>query len=140
MDLISKIEDLKNFGIDLKLDSEEMEIFYVKSLRYFFEEKEDLYCIQISDLELEISDAHELLASVFIKDSILRIIPLGQNPYAVLMDVLEFVANLHKPTIELFKQTQNEKKKIEPVKSKTLKETTNKPDFEEDSDFDDDWI
>ena len=39
MDLISKLEDLKNFGIDLKLDSKEAEIFYVKSMRYFFDDK-----------------------------------------------------------------------------------------------------
>ena len=140
MDLISKIEDLKNFGIDLKLDSEEMEIFYVKSLRYFFDEKEDLYCIQVSDLELELSDAHELVASVFIKDSVLRIIPLGENPYAVLMDVLEFVANLHKPTIALFKQMQEEKSTSKPSNLKEVKETTSKVEPEEDSDFDDDWI
>ena len=37
MDLISKLEDLKNFGIDLKLDSKEMEVFYVKSMHYFFQ-------------------------------------------------------------------------------------------------------
>jgi hypothetical protein len=48
MDLISKLEDLKNFGIDLKLDSKEMEVFYVRSMKYFFDEKEHVYLLQIS--------------------------------------------------------------------------------------------
>ena len=56
MDLISKLEDLKNFGIDLKLDSKEMEVFYVRSMKYFFDEKEHVYCIMVTDRELTISD------------------------------------------------------------------------------------
>lgn len=135
MDLISKLEDLKNFGIDLKLDDKEMEVFYVKSLRYFFDDKEDLYCIQITDRELEISSATEQLATVYVKDSVLRIIPLGDNPYAVVMDVLEFVAHLHKPTIALYRELNG-----------NIPQNELKPKFEEfsdeesEEDSDDEWI
>ena len=138
MDLISKIEDLKNFGIDLKLESSEMEVFYVKSMKYFFDEKDFLFCRQVSDLELEISNEVELLASVFVKDSVLRIIPLGEDPYAVLMEVLEFVASLHKPTIALFRDIED--KTGEPPVSKAP--LVSHEELEEDSDdeFDDEWI
>jgi hypothetical protein len=133
MDLISKLEDLKNFGIDLKLDSKEMEIFYVKSMRYFFDDKENVYCIQVTDRELEISDDVGQLATVYVKDSTLRIVPLDENPYSVVMDVLEFVANLHKPTVALYRELQKKKASEEAS-------AANNKDTEEDSDFDDEWI
>jgi hypothetical protein len=137
MDLISKLEDLRNFGIDLKLDSKEMEIFYVRSMRYFFDDKEHLYCVQMGERELEISDNEGQLATVYVKDSILRVIPLNDNPYAVIMDVLEFVAHLHKPTIALYKELEETKPKEEDFESKVENE---KEDLEEDSEFDDEWI
>jgi len=138
MDLISKIEDLKNFGIDLKLESSEMEVFYVKSMKYFFDEKDLLFCRQVSDLELEISDEVEPIATVFVKDSVLRIIPLGEDPYSVLMEVLEFVANLHKPTIALFKGIEESTGK--PPVSKASLVSHEEPEEDSDDDFDDEWI
>ncbi len=135
MDLISKLEDLKNFGIDLKLDNEEMEVFYVKSLRYFFDEKEDLYCVQVTDRELELSSTEDQLATVYVKDSVLRIVPLGENPYAVVMDVLEFVAHLHKPTIALYREMNGD---IPPNELKSKIEEFSEEESEEDSS--DEWI
>jgi len=135
MDLISKLEDLKNFGIDLKLDSKEMEVFYVKSMKFFFDDKEDLYCVQVTDRELELSSNEEQLATVYVKDSVLRIVPLGDNPYAVVMDVLEFVANLHKPTIALFREMNGNIPKtiLKPKKQEFVEE-------ESEEDSSDEWI
>lgn len=132
MDLISKLEDLKNFGIDLKLDSKEMEVFYIRSMKYFFDDKEHIYCTFATDRELTVSNNDIDLASIYVKDSILRIVPLDENPYAVVMDILEFVAHLHKPTIALYRELQ-EKKSIE-------KDLEGRITNEEDSDFDDEWI
>lgn len=137
MDLISKLEDLKNFGIDLKLDSKEMEVFYVRAMRHFFDDKEHLYCVQMDDRELEISDTEGQLATVYVKDSILRVVPLDENPYAVIMDVLEFVAHLHKPTMALYKEIEDTKPKEGDFKSNV---ENGKEDLEEDSEFDDEWI
>lgn len=136
MDLISKLEDLKNFGIDLKLDSKEMEVFYVKSMKYFFDEKQHVYCIMVTDRELTISDDQGDLATIYIKDSTLRIVPLDENPYAVVMDVLEFVANLHKPTVALYRELHRESK----IKDPLMTSINNEEDIEEDSDSDDEWI
>jgi len=141
MDLISKLEDLKNFGIDLKLDNKEMEVFYVKSMRYFFQDKDHLHCVQVTDRELEISSDEGQLATIYVKDSVLRIVPLDENPYAVVMDVLEFVANLHKPTIALFRELQKSKPNKEDFLSKVAEDKIKEEeDSEENSDFDDDWI
>ena len=43
MDLKSKIEDIKNFGIDLKLESREAEVFYMISLKSYFDSREEFY-------------------------------------------------------------------------------------------------
>lgn len=135
MDIISKIQDLQNFGIDLKLDSKEMEVFYVSSMKYFFDEKEDVYCIQVTDRELEISSESEQLATVYVKDSVLRIVPLGDNPYAVVMDVLEFVAHLHKPTVALYREMNGNipKTELKPKQQKFVEE-------ESEEDSSDEWI
>jgi hypothetical protein len=135
MDLISKLEDLKNFGIDLKLDSKEMEVFYVKAMKYFFDDKDHVYAILVTDRELRISDDEGDLATIYIKDSTLRIVPLDENPYAVVMDVLEFVANLHKPTIALYREVHGDGKK-----NPSSTSVNNEEDSEENSDFDDEWI
>lgn len=137
MDIISKIQDLQNFGIDLKLDNKEMEVFYVSSMKFFFDEKDDLFCVQVSDRELEVSSAEEQLATVYVKDSILRIVPLGENPYAVLMEVLEFVAHLHKPTVALYREMNGDIPKTE-FKPKQKMEELSEEESEEDSS--DEWI
>lgn len=141
MDLISKIEDLKNFGIDLKLTSREMEVFYMKSIYFFFQQKEHLHIVQLNDLEIEVSSDMDPLASVIIEDSVLKIVPLGENPYAVLMDVLEFVANMHKPTIALWKELQEGGEELANKINKEFEQTTPVSDKEEESDSDDmEWI
>lgn len=137
MDLISKLEDLKNFGIDLKLDSKDMEVFYVRSMKYFFDEKDHVYCTQVTDRELTISDDHGDLATLYVKDSTLRIVPLDENPYAVVMDVLEFVANLHKPTVALYREMHGDSKVADPFE---MHKKNKEEDSEENSDFDDEWI
>jgi hypothetical protein len=136
MDLISKLEDLKNFGIDLKLDSVEMEIFYVKAMKHFFDNKEHVYALAIAERELRISDDDGDLAVISVEDSTLRIIPLEQNPYVVVLDVLDFVANLHNPTVALYREVHGDPNAIKDFGS----HLQGKQDLEEDSDFDDEWI
>lgn len=136
MDLISKLEDLKNFGIDLKLDSKEMEIFYVKSMKHFFDEKDQVYALMITDRELRISDDEGDLAVICVDDSTLRIIPLEQNPYVVVLDVLEFVANFHEATVALYREMYGDPSKTDSSKAHLKDEE----DSEENSDFDDEWV
>jgi len=141
VDLISKIEDLKNFGIDLKLTSKEMEVFYMKSMYFFFQQKQNLHIVQLNDLEIEVSTDLDPLASVIIEDSVLKIVPLGDNPYAVLMDVLEFVANMHKPTVALWSELQEGGEELANKINNELEEPSDNSDDEEDSDSDDmEWI
>ena len=145
MDITSKIEDIKNFGIDLKLESREAEVFYMISLKSYFDSREEFYTIATTELETKIFDEDEALASLVIEGSILRIVPICENPYAILMDVLEFVAAYHNDTVALFKELElggdeladQILKEFEQADAKGL---TAEQESEEDSDDDFDWI
>ena len=100
MDLTEAISDLNNFGIDLKLEEHDDEVFYSSTLREWFDLNCDyeVYLIDEREFGLELEGSN--IATIYIQDSILRIRPLSDNPYGVLLDVLEFVAQCHKKTIE----------------------------------------
>jgi hypothetical protein len=128
MDFISKLEDLKNFGIDLKLEGLEMEAFYSKALVKFFNQKTGLSARPIDDWEFEAWVNDELVSTVLIQDSVLRINPISEeNAYVIVMDVLEFVAKMHKPTVELYRSIAE------------LSESHEEPEEESEEDSDE-WI
>ena len=103
MDLIEKMKDIENFGIDLKLKREEDEITYCNILRQWFEQNDNYsaYVIDEREFGLEyISDTGEESAlSIYLKDSAIRFIPVSGDPFYAVMDVLQFIAELHKEVI-----------------------------------------
>jgi len=104
MDLFDKIQDLKTFGINLKLEGLEMEAFYSRTMVAFFNSLRDVKAEPIDDWEFNLFVGGDLTASIIIEDSVLRINPLCDDPYVVVMDLLEFVATKHKETISLYKK------------------------------------
>ena len=103
MNIIDGISDLKNFGIDLKLDSIDAEAFYCEALRLWFEEEKGYNTTSITDREFVV-DTPGLgdMATVYIADSTLRIVPLDESPYEVLLMLLEFVAAHHTQTVSVY--------------------------------------
>ena len=102
MDLIDGISNLSNFGIDLKLDSVEAETFYCEALRLWFQENKGYVAIPESDREFTLTIGMEEVALVFIYDSVLRIKPIDDEPYEVLICILEFIAENHQKTIDVY--------------------------------------
>jgi hypothetical protein len=102
MNLTSLGGDIDNFGIDLKLDSLEAEAFYCEALRLWFEDAKGYETLSMTDREFTLSDGFEDLASIYILDSILRIKAITEDPYEVLINLLEFIAEHHKKTIEVY--------------------------------------
>lgn len=99
MDLTEAVSDLNNFGIDLKLEEYDDEVFYSSALREWFDLNCDYEIYLIDEREFGLELEGENIATIYIQDSVLRIRPLGDNPYGVLLDVLEFVAQCHKKTV-----------------------------------------
>ena len=102
MDLIDGVSNLINFGIDLKLTSRDAELFYTEALRLWFENNKGYDAFVITDREFTLSMGKGDIASVFIYDSILRIKPVEDDPYEILICLLEFIAEHHTKTIEVF--------------------------------------
>ena len=99
MDLTEAISDLDNFGIDLKLEEYDDEVFYTSAIKEWFILNSEYEIYTIDEREFGVESEGENIATIYIQESILRIRPLGENPYGVLLDVLEFVAQCHKKTL-----------------------------------------
>jgi hypothetical protein len=135
MDLRDTIDNLENFGIDLKLDSKKAEAFYCETIKQWFEQAKGYVTTTITDCEFSLMEDHESneIAIIYIFESVLRIKPIEDAPYEVLLDVLEFIAEHHKQTLEVFNylegngdikeaQVKRVKKKIEPEEDSSSEE------------------
>ena len=140
MDYLNNIE---NFGIDLKLESEEAEMFYCESLRQWFMEKKEYITISVTDREFELEKEGELVGIVYIFDSVLRLKPIMDDPVEALIDILEFVAHHHKQTINTFNYLSENDEEVSKVIDilKSVSEETEDSEAESEEDSDDwEWI
>ena len=104
--------NMDDFGIDLKLESFEAEAFYCEALRLWFEKNKGYDTLSMTDREFTISDGFDDVASVFIEDSILRMRPIAEDPYEILVCLLEFIAENHKKTIEVYNYLEENEREI----------------------------
>ncbi len=112
MDLINGISNLMNFGIDLKLRSYDAEAFYIEALRQWFEREKGYYAEIITDREFNVNMGYGDIASVFIEDSILRMRPIMDDPYEILICLLEFIADNHHKTIQVYDYLEENEEEI----------------------------
>lgn len=103
MDIMDKMKDLDRFGINLKLKTEEDEIVYCEVLRQWFEDMDNYTSFIIDDREFGldyISGGEESSITIYIQDSAIRFSPVSGDPYYAVMDVLQFIAEMHKDVVE----------------------------------------
>jgi len=143
MDLRDTIDNLENFGIDLKLDSKKAEAFYCETIKQWFEQAKGYVTTTITDCEFSLMEDHESneIAIIYIFESVLRIKPIDEAPYEVLLDVLEFIAEHHKQTLEVFNYLEGNGDIRDPQVKRVKKkiELEEDPSSEEDSE-DSEWI
>lgn len=142
--MMDDLTNLENFGIDLKLDSEQAEIFYCETLRQWFMDKKDYVTISITDREFELEKDGELIGVVYIFDSILRLKPIKDDPVEALIDLLEFVAKHHRPTINTYNYlSENEEESSRLIDLLNMEEDDTSevidPTPEEEEEDSDDW-
>ena len=105
MDIMDKLKDLDNFGIDLKLERYEDEVIYCEVLRQWFESLEQYSSYVIDEREFGLEyispTGEDSSITIYIKDSSIRFAPVVGDPYFAVMDVLEFIAKLHKDVVKL---------------------------------------
>ena len=141
MNIIDGISDLKNFGIDLKLDSIDAEAFYCEALRLWFEDEKGYDTVAITDREFTIEIMGEGdIATIYISDSTLRLIPIQEDSMEVLLCILEFVAQHHKQTIMVYNYICENEEEVSSLFDKAdevILDTKEEKSEEEESD---EWI
>ena len=141
MNIIDGISDLKNFGIDLKLDSIDAEAFYCEALRLWFEDEKGYNTISITDREFTIDIMGEGdIATIYISDSTLRMLPIQEDSMEVLLCILEFVAQHHKQTIMVYNYICENEEEVSSLFEKAdevILDTVEEKSEEEESD---EWI
>ena len=141
MNIIDGISDLKNFGIDLKLDSIDAEAFYCEALRLWFEDEKGYDTVAITDREFTIEIMGEGdIATIYITDSTLRMLPIQEDSMEVLLCILEFVAQHHKQTIMVYNYICENEEEVSSLFEKAdevILDTVEEKSEEEESD---EWI
>tara|TARA_R100001460_G_scaffold55558_1_gene94926 strand:- start:58 stop:513 length:456 start_codon:yes stop_codon:yes gene_type:complete len=151
MDLVDGISDIENFGIDLKLPSSEAEDFYCEALRIWFDTERGYSCYTTTNKEFIVGSNDIDLATIYIHDSVLRMKPISDDPYEILMCILEFIAENHKKVVTTYEylidnenkwyklETKKEYKRSDIKLKKITNECVNSEESTEE-DSDDEWI
>jgi hypothetical protein len=102
MDLVDAAGNIESFGVNLKLNSIEAEEFYCESMRLWFEADKGYHTLSLTSHEFMLNDGFNDISVIYIEDSILRMKALTEDPYETLVSVLEFIAEHHNKTIEVY--------------------------------------
>ena len=137
MNLVDDMGSIDNFGIDLKLNSIEAEEFYCEALRLWFEDSKGFNTLSLTSQEFMLNDGFNDVSVVYIEDSILRMKSLIEDPYETLISMLEFIAEHHKKTIEVFNYLEENEQEAASSLAEEEEESESEIESEEDSDG---WI
>ena len=121
--------NLLNFGVNLKLDSEEENRFYALSFSAWMMQQEDFDSNLSSDEEIEVYYMTEHVMSVEIKNSTLTLQPVTESCFEAVMMVLKFISEEHE-------ETRNEFLKLN-MREVSLEEPESE---EQDSEEESEWI
>lgn len=142
--MMEDLTNLENFGIDLKLESEEAEMFYCETLRQWFMDSKEYLTISVTDREFELEKDGELIGIVYIFDSVLRLKPIKDDPVEALLDMLEFVAKHHKRTIDTYNylsEDEDASEKLLNLLNRSFESEESEEEAESEGDSDDwEWI
>jgi hypothetical protein len=131
------IQGVLDYGIDLKLESEEEEIYYISQMCEFFNEQSDFKAYLSGEKTFEIElDRNTLIMEVMIHDSILSLIPYVDDILEVFALVLKFIANYHQTIINEFRPALGHQIQSPNEVKKDVKEIEEEPS----SDDDYEWI
>ena len=139
MDLVDAAGNIESFGVNLKLNSIEAEEFYCEAMRLWFEDNKGYHTLSLTSHEFMLNDGFNDISVIYIEDSILRMKALSEDPYETLISMLEFIAEHHNKTIEVYNYLEeNEQEVLSGAISNAIEEEGEEEiESEEDSDG---WI
>ena len=134
----SGMQGVLDYGIDLKLESLEEEIYYITQMCEFFNEQTDFKAYLSGDRTFEIElDRNTLVMEVLIHDSILSLIPYTEDILEVFALILKFIATYHQSIVEEFRPSMGHK--IQSPNEVKRAETEVVMDEENEEESSDDW-
>ena len=97
----SGIGNMLDYGIDLKLESIEEELYYISQMCDYFNEETDFRAYLSGEISFEIeTDKDNVLLEVVIKNSTLLILPYSDDFFEVFTLILAFIAREHERIIK----------------------------------------
>ena len=130
----SGIKGVLDYGINLKLESEEEEMYYIQKMCEFFNEETDFKAYLSGDRSFDVElDRTTPILEVTITNSNLTVIPYTEDIFEVFTLILSFIVKRHMDIIRDLREPIEHK--IESIKDISVK---NEP--EEDSSDDYEWI
>tara|TARA_B000000557_G_scaffold252628_1_gene240955 strand:+ start:282 stop:701 length:420 start_codon:yes stop_codon:yes gene_type:complete len=125
------------YGIDLKLESKEEELYYTSYLCEWFNENTDFKAYSSGEGSFEVElDRNSPILEVIIRDSVLYMIPYAEDIFEVFTLVLSFIAKKHVDVVSDMRG-YTEEHKIESL-NKFDKTEGNSSDDDDDDDYE--WI
>ena len=130
----SGIGNALEYGIDLKLESKEEELYYVSRLCEYFNDETDFKAYSSGESCIEVEfDRNSPVMEVLIRDSVLYMIPYSEDIFEVFTLILSFIAKKHLEVVSELRLGL-EAHKIESLNDFESQE----PDDDDDDDYE--WI
>ena len=123
------LSNLLNFGVDLKLDSEEENRYYALSFAAWMMQQDDFDAAMVSDEKIEIYYFAELVMLVDISNSTLTLEPITESCFEAVMMILKFISERHELTRNEFLKLDSREVDLEEPESE-----------EQDSEEESEWI
>ncbi len=132
----SGIGNMLDYGIDLKLESIEEELYYISQMCDYFNEETDFRAYLSGEVSFEIeTDKDNVLLEVIIKNSTLLILPYSDEFFEVFTLILAFIAREHERIIKDLRCSTSEHKIQTPEE---IKDVANEEDASSEDDYE--WI
>jgi len=131
----SGIKSMLDYGIDLKLESEDEEIYYTSRMCEYFNEESDFKAYLSGERSFEVEiDRISPVMEITIMNSILTITPYTEDIFEAFSVMLAFIAKKHREIVSDIRDTM-------PFKIESLEEINKEKEIEDPSSDDDyEWI
>ena len=132
-----------DYGIDLKLESEEEEMYYIAQMCEFFNTETEFRAYLSGEGSFEVERSRDdVISEVIIKNSTLLMLPYSEDFFEVVTLVLGFIAKEHKRIIGELRYPVSDIIQNPKDVNKLNEETEEQEEIEEESSSDDDyeWI
>ena len=142
IDVVAKgIQDILKFGINLDLNSfEEIEEYILLFIEWFSKNTE-FSCFPLEPYSCTIeTKGGSPMCEIWIEDSTMRIIPHHEDLFAIITDILRFIAKEHNKFLDDFRGKEQGSKIVKPSEVKNLGIAEDEENSDEETTEEEEWL